>query len=70
VPAVGVELTHSEPSQIAWYKGHKISSVDDLDAPAGRAALLYALSGSRGSFGVKGTANSLLPAVTGSPSGL
>jgi hypothetical protein len=39
--------------------------VDDLDSTAGRAALAYALAGSHGSFGVKGTANSLLPTVVG-----
>ncbi|MHB8533577.1 MAG: copper transporter [Solirubrobacteraceae bacterium] len=65
VPAVGVELVGSEPSRIAWYKAQKISSVDDLDRAAGRAALVYALSGSHGSFGVKATADSLLPAVPG-----
>ncbi|HEY0516055.1 MAG TPA: copper transporter [Solirubrobacteraceae bacterium] len=65
VPAVGVELAAAEPSQVPWFKAHKISSVDDLDRPAGRAALVYALSGSHGSFGIKPTAGSLLPPVTG-----
>jgi hypothetical protein len=64
VPAVGVELTTTEPSQVPWYKGRKISSVDNLDAPAGQAALLYALAGNAGAFGVKPTADSLLPTVT------
>ena len=63
VPAVGVELTATSPSQIAWYKGRKISSVDDLERPAGQAALVYALAGAKGSFGVKVTADSLLPTV-------
>ncbi len=65
VPAVGVELTRTEPSQVPWYKSRKISSVDDLDATAGQAALLYALAGNSGAFGVKSTADSLLPTVTG-----
>jgi hypothetical protein len=64
VPAVGVELTGTEPSQIPWYKSKGISSVDDLDRAAGSAALVYALSGDRGTFGVKATADSLLPSVT------
>jgi hypothetical protein len=68
IPAVGVELTSTEPSQISWYQGRKISSVDDLDAPAGQAALIYALAGSRGDFGVKPSADSLLPTVTTSSS--
>jgi hypothetical protein len=61
VPAVGVELSSTQPSQIPWYRGKGISSVDDLDNLAGQAALDYALAGARGSFGVKPTANSLLP---------
>ncbi|MGA2320044.1 MAG: copper transporter [Solirubrobacteraceae bacterium] len=64
VPAVGVELTGAETSQIRWYKSRNISSVDDLDATAGQAALLYALAGDHGAFGVKPTAESLLPSVT------
>lgn len=68
VPAVGVELTGTEPSQISWYRSKGISSVDDLDQPAGQAALDYALAGDRGTFGVKSTADSLLPAASASSS--
>ncbi len=63
VRAVGVELTSAQPSQIPWFKGHRLSSVDNLDQQAGQAALLYALAGYSGSFGVKATADSLLPTV-------
>jgi hypothetical protein len=62
VATVGVELRGSQPSQIAWYQSKGVSSVDDLDAPAGQAALAYALAGDHGAFGVKPTADSLLPA--------
>jgi hypothetical protein len=65
VPVVGVELSSTEPSQVSWYKSKDISSVDDLDAPAGQAALIYALTGSHGSYGTKPTADSLLPNVVG-----
>ncbi len=64
VPAVGVELSGTEPSQVSWYRGKKISSVDDLDALAGRTALAYALAGDHGAFGSKPTADSLLPSLT------
>jgi Copper transport outer membrane protein, MctB len=64
VPTVGVELTGTEPSQVAWYRGKKLPSVDDLDQLSGQAALDYALAGSPGTFGVKSTAESLLPSVT------
>lgn len=65
IPLVGAELSSAEPSQIAWFQGKDLSSVDDLDATAGQAALIYALNGSRGSYGTKPTADSLLPNVAG-----
>jgi hypothetical protein len=65
VTAVGVEVKSTEPSQVPWYKSKGISSVDDLDTLAGQAALAYALAGDRGAFGVKSTADSLLPSVGG-----
>jgi hypothetical protein len=61
VATAGAELTTTEPSQVAWYESHGLSSVDDIDATAGRTALVYALNGSHGAYGVKPTANSLLP---------
>jgi hypothetical protein len=67
VPAVGVELSGTEPSEISWYESQDISSVDDLDALAGRAALVFALTGSHGAYGIKPTADSLLPNVVGAP---
>jgi len=63
VPMVGVELSGSEPLEVAWYRGKGLSSVDDLDQLAGQAALDYALAGNHGTFGVKSTAESLLPSV-------
>jgi hypothetical protein len=65
VPTVGVELTSTEPSQVSWYEGKDISSVDDLDTNAGQAALIYALTGSHGAYGTKSTADSLLPNIGG-----
>jgi hypothetical protein len=69
VRPVGVELTDTQPSEVSWFKGHKLSSVDDLDGQAGQAALLYALAGNAGSFGVKTTADSLLPSINSSAQG-
>jgi hypothetical protein len=65
VPAVGVELTSTEPSQIPWYKAQNMASVDDLDQLAGQAALAFGLAGDHGAYGVKATADSLLPHVAG-----
>jgi hypothetical protein len=64
VPVVGVEVSNAEPSQVPWFREKSVSSVDDLDTQAGQAALVYALTGDRGTFGAKGTADSLLPTVT------
>ena len=65
IPTVGVELSTTEPSQVPWYQGEDLSSVDDLDTTAGEAALIYALTGSHGAYGRKSTADSLLPNVVG-----
>jgi hypothetical protein len=60
-PAVGVETSTAEPSSISFFHGNDLSSVDDVDLPAGRLATVFALLGAEGSFGVKGSANQLLP---------
>jgi hypothetical protein len=60
-PAVGVETTTAEPSSVSFFHGNDLSSVDDVDLPAGRLATVFALLGAEGSFGVKGSANQLLP---------
>lgn len=61
VPAVAVERTEDDPSQIGFFSSRQYSTVDDLDLTAGRVALVLALAGAEGNFGVKGTADRLLP---------
>ncbi len=60
-PAVGVETSTSEPSSISFFGDNDLSSVDDVDATAGQVAMVFALLGAEGSFGVKGSADRLLP---------
>lgn len=60
-PAVGVETSTAEPSSISFFAGNDLSSVDDVEAPAGQVATVFALLGAEGSFGVKGSADRLLP---------
>ncbi len=60
-PTVGVERTATDPSQIPYYVNAGLSTVDDLDIPPGRIALVLALAGSRGNFGFKKTAEAPLP---------
>jgi hypothetical protein len=60
-PAVGVETSTAESSSISFFGGNDLSSVDDVDATAGQVAMVFALLGAEGSFGVKGSADRLLP---------
>jgi hypothetical protein len=60
-PAVGVEDTTAEPSSVSYFQGNDLSSVDNVDLVAGRLATVFALLGAEGSFGVKGSADRLLP---------
>jgi len=61
VELVGVEMRDSDPSQIPLLKEQGLTTVDDLDLVAGQAALVYALLGANGQFGVKDSADQLLP---------
>jgi hypothetical protein len=61
VPIVGVEEQGTDPSQVGWYEGQKMSTVDSVDLPGGQLALVYALGGESGNYGVKDTAKSALP---------
>jgi len=60
-PAVGVETTTAEPSSVSFFNGNDLSSVDDVDLTAGQVATVFALLGAEGSFGVKSSADRLLP---------
>jgi hypothetical protein len=67
VPVVGVETTSTNPSQIGWYKQQNLASVDDLDDLAGRAAVIFELGGAKGTYGIKPSAQALLPNIVGAP---
>jgi hypothetical protein len=61
VPTVGVESSTTEPSSISFFGANELATVDDVDTTAGELALVYALLGAEGNFGVKGSADRLLP---------
>ena len=65
VPVVGVERTETDPSQIPYYVNAGLSTVDDLDIPPGRIALVLTLTGTTGDFGFKKTAEAPLPPAPG-----
>jgi hypothetical protein len=60
-PAVGIETSTAEPSSISFFQANDLSSVDDVEMTAGQLALVFSLLGAEGSFGVKGSADRLLP---------
>jgi hypothetical protein len=61
VPAVGVETSTDDSSSISFFQSSDLASVDDVDLTAGKLAMVFALLGADGSFGVKGSADQLLP---------
>ncbi|MEJ7798340.1 MAG: copper transporter [Solirubrobacteraceae bacterium] len=63
VKVVGIEPSGSEPSQIGWYRERELSTVDNVDENAGRAALVFVLAGADGAFGRRDSAQDLLPPV-------
>ena len=67
-PAVGVESSTAEESSVSFFRSNELSSIDDIDLVAGQLATVFALLGAEGSFGVKGSADRLLPDLL-SPAG-
>jgi len=67
VEVVGVEREDTEPSSMEFFQGQGLPTVDNVDTLPGRVALALALDGAAGNFGVKETADSLLPQLIGAP---
>jgi hypothetical protein len=61
VETVGAERTDADPSSIEFFEQSGVASVDNVDLNSGRVSLVFALDGAGGSFGVKETADGLLP---------
>ncbi|MEZ5078198.1 MAG: copper transporter [Solirubrobacterales bacterium] len=61
VPVVGIEASDDEDSSVGYFQSNGLTTVDDVEDPAGQLALVFALLGAEGSFGVKGSADRLLP---------
>lgn len=62
VPAVAIEASDASSSAVPIFQSAGLSSVDDVDTPAGRLALVLLLAGSpSGQYGFKKTADDVLP---------
>lgn len=61
VTVVGCEPTNAAVSSIPTYQTGRVSTVDNVDRAAGQMALGFALSGDKGDYGIKSTADRFLP---------
>jgi hypothetical protein len=69
-PAVGVESSDDNPSAVKAFARDGLSTVDDIDTATGRLALALLLGGGdRGDYGLKDTADGILPPIEPLPSG-
>lgn len=60
---VGVENTGANPSSIRWYNALGLSTIDDIEQHAGRYALVMVLTGAKGDYGYKKSADAVIPPV-------
>jgi hypothetical protein len=69
VPAVGVEASGAERRAVPAFVRSRLSTVDGVETPAGRVALVLLLAGAQpGSYGVRPTAtHGVLPPVPPAP---
>ncbi len=61
VTAVGCEPADAPVSEIPLFQSSEISSVDNLDSFIGEISVVYALAGEHGTYGIKPTADMLIP---------
>ncbi|MDQ2621899.1 MAG: copper transporter [Actinomycetota bacterium] len=58
---IGVETLDEDPSTIGFFRDRNLTTVDNVDSPAGKISLIYSLAGAEGSFGVKDGSSRMLP---------
>jgi hypothetical protein len=65
VPVVGVEPARVEQSAIPVFQRHRLSTVDGVDTPVGALAMLLVLADpdAAGDYGVRDTADKILPPI-------
>jgi cell division protein FtsB len=63
IPVYGVEEMDIPYSYMKEYQKRRISTVDNIDSVPGQVALVLAMAGKSGHYGIKPTAQKLLPAL-------
>lgn len=61
IPIIGIEKSNVNYSYISKYKDFDISTVDNIDMVTGKVAMILAMKGNPGNYGVKATADSVIP---------
>jgi len=59
--SVAVERSDTEESSVPFFASFDVATVDSVDLTSGKTAMVFALLGADGNFGIKSTAGSLLP---------
>ena len=58
---VGVETAGTDPSTVSFLRDRNLSTVDNIDQPAGKVSVIYVLNSAEGAFGVKDGSSRILP---------
>ncbi len=61
IPIIGVEKSNVDYSYITGYKDLGISTIDNVDMTIGKVAMILAMEGIGGHYGIKDTAESVIP---------
>ncbi|HHV06796.1 MAG TPA: copper transporter [Firmicutes bacterium] len=61
ISLVGVEASDAEYSYMNHYKKERISTVDNVDTVIGQTSLVLVMTGAEGNYGIKASANALIP---------
>jgi hypothetical protein len=61
VTAVAIERSDVSESQVPFFEPFDVATVDNVDLTSGQVSLVFTLLGAEGSFGIKESADSLLP---------
>ena len=61
LPVIGVETTNAANSYVEFYKKEKLSTIDNVDSIIGQTSLVLVINGKEGHYGLKESANSLMP---------
>lgn len=63
-PLVGIEKLKSNYSYMEAYKSFRISTIDNVDTSMGKVSLILTMEGRPGHYGLKATAEELVPSLS------